>query len=145
VYIDPNAEPPGTRITRPSTAPAAGVVGAGLRDLVEAATAGNLRVDPATGAATIQAIHAVKDQVDALRRLGTQPADGLGGGYARQVDQFNEEWTVRGSGSAAEVMEQFSEQLDRLVTAVEQSMATYLAADESGARHLEQVRPDFGG
>ena len=137
MYIDPNATD--TQSTSPSSAPG-GVAGSSLDDIVVAAGSGNLRVDQATGAATIQAITAVQEQVDALRRLAS--ADGgtrLGGGYAERVDRFNREWTVAGPGSAAEVMEQFSDQLHRLREAVRQSMAGYRASEDSAIRHVSQA------
>ncbi|MCT2582621.1 hypothetical protein [Actinophytocola gossypii] len=138
MYIDPNAAPPEEQTTRPSDASLGGVVGAGMRDLIKAVTIGNLRVDPVTGAATIDAIRSVRDQVDILRRLAQADGNGLGGGYARQVEAFNKEWALEGT----EVLDRFSEQLDRLGEAVAQSMSTYLAADESGAAHVASVRPD---
>lgn len=141
MYIDPNARDKDaeTQTTSPSSAPG-GMAGSSLNDIVAAAGSGNLRVDQATGAATIQAITAVQEQVDTLRRLAS--ADGgtrLGGGYAERVDRFNREWTVAGPGSAVEVMEQFSDQLHRLREAVRQSMAAYEASDASGARHVRRA------
>jgi hypothetical protein len=136
VYIDPNV--PDVHSTRPSSAP--GVVGSSLDDIVDAAGAGEVRVDRATGAATIQALAAVQEQVDTLRRLASAEADTrLGGGYAQRIDRFNREWTVAGAGSAAEVMERFSEQLGRLKEAVRVSMAAYQASDANGERQVERA------
>jgi hypothetical protein len=140
VYIDPNAGAPEEQTTRPSAAHLGGIAGAGLRDLIKAVTIGDLRVDPATGAATVDAIRAVRDQIDVLRRLDPRDDGGLGGGYAEQVEWFNREW----AGEGTEVLDRFSEQLDQLGEAVTQSMSTYLTADESGVAHVESVRPDSG-
>jgi hypothetical protein len=136
VYIDPNV--PDSQSTRPSSA--MGAAGSSLNDLVMAAGLGGLRVDQATGAATIQALTAVQEQVDTLRGLAAAECDTrLGGGYAERIDRFNREWTVAGAGSATEVMERFSEQLGRLREAVRLSMAAYQASDASGERQVERA------
>ncbi|GAB3461198.1 hypothetical protein [Actinophytocola sediminis] len=134
MYIDPNVPAGGS--TRPSSA-VGGEVGSTLHDLELAAGTGNLRVDELTGAATIQAITVVQEQVDTLRQLASAQADTrLGGGYAERIDQFNREWTVAGAGSATEVMDRFSEQLGRLREAVQLSMAAYQSADADAAQRF---------
>lgn len=137
MYVDPNAPVPDTQSTRPSSAMPLGDAGAGLGELIEAADSGNLRVDEATGAATIQAIRSIQDNLDAYRRLtgNTQ----LGGGYAEQIDQFNRAWAVDGEDSAAAIMRRFDDELCRLREAVEKCLATYEATDDSGERRVNQA------
>lgn len=138
MYVDPNASAPDTQTTRPSSVAPLSEVGAGLGDLVEAASSGSLRVDEATGAATLAAIASIQDQLDAVRRIVATSADGgsrLGGGYAQQIGRFNREWAVDGEA----VMDRFATELGRLREAVEMCMTTYRAADEGGERRIDQV------
>lgn len=137
MYIDPNAT--GTQSTRPSSAPA-GLAGSSLSDIIGAVGDGRVRVSEVTGNATIQAITAVQEQVDALRRMASGDGETrLGGGYAERIDHFNRGWTVAGPGSATEVMDRFSEQLGRLREAVRQSMSAYRAAESDAVGHVDRA------
>lgn len=148
MYIDPHAPLPGAQTTSPSSAaPApAGVAGSSLDAIIHAADNGTLRVDPATGDATLAALTAVEEEISRYRRQGTRYGMGgtrLGGGYAEQIDRFNGEWTSSGAGSAFEVMDQYVEQLGRLREAVRKSMATYRATDEASEQGI--TRAGTGG
>lgn len=134
MYVDPNVpEPQGTRA---SSAPG-GVAGSSLNDILLAADLGALRVDQVTGTATIQAITAVQEQVDTLRRMASVDGETrLGGGYAERIDQFNREWTVAGAGSATEAMDTFSERLGQLREAVRLSMAAYQTSENDAVRDV---------
>jgi len=137
MYVDPNA--PEARTVRPD-AVNEGLVGSALDGIVEAAGNGEVRVAQLTGTATMQALTAVQEQVDTLRRLASGDADTrLGGGYAERIDRFNRDWTVAGDGSAAEVMDRFSEQLGRLREAVALSMAAYQAADSDAENKVDNA------
>jgi hypothetical protein len=148
VYIDPNAPPPDldTQSTRPSSSSGPGAIGSSLGDLVEAASSGALRVDYATGDATIRALDEIRDELDTYRRLVTQhrigPGSRLGGGYGEQIDEFNREWTVGDKGSVAEVLDTFRTELARMREAVQRSMVTYEASDQHGVEHLRRAEGD---
>lgn len=107
------------------------MIGSSLNDVVAAANSGSLRVDPATGDATIRAITDIPAELnEVVRRMsrgGRQTK--LGGGYAQQIDSFNREWTMFGVGSAAGALEQFRRELLRLEDAARKCMATYQASD----------------
>lgn len=142
MYIDPNASTPNTQPTTSGTGTGVGgVIGSSLNDVIAAANSGSLRVDPATGDATIRAITDIQAELnEVVRRMsrGSRQTK-LGGGYAQQIDSFNQEWTVSGDGSAAGALEQFRRELLRLEDAVRKCMATYEASDAAGVRYIGQV------
>lgn len=137
MYIDPNATAP----TAQATGAAMGRAGSSLDDIVTAANNGTLRVDPATGDATIRALTDIQREIDqaVLRTSRGSRSSRLGGGYAEEIDRFNREWTESGEGSADGALRQFQQELLRLEEAVRKSMATYEAADAAGVRHLGRV------
>jgi hypothetical protein len=137
VYIDPNAPAP----TAGTPAPM-GSAGSSLTDIITAANNGTLRVDPATGDATIRALTDVQDEISRYRRkavgdsfAGTR----LGGGYAKEIDQFIQDWTISGQGSAVEVMVAYVEELDKVKEAVRKCIATYQNTDAGGAALINEA------
>ena len=116
MYIDPNAPAPSAR--------GAGAAGSSLTDIVTAANNGTLRVDPATGDATIRALTDIQDEIDqaVLRTSRGSRSSRLGGGYAEEIDRFNSEWTASGEGSADVALRQFQQELLRLKEAVRKSV-----------------------
>ncbi|OLF09407.1 hypothetical protein BLA60_19755 [Actinophytocola xinjiangensis] len=134
MYVDQNAT---EGRSDPSGTTDAGMAGSGLDGIVEAAGTGQVRVAQLTGTATMQALAAVQEQVDTLRRLASGESETrLGGGYAERIDRFNRDWTVAGDGSATEVMDRFSEQLGRLREAVALSMVAYQDSDSDAEHHV---------
>ena len=132
MYIDPN-------VPAPTTAGAAmGSAGSSLTDIVTAANNGTLRVDPATGDATIKALRGIWDEIEQTRRRmarsGRQTK--LGGGYAQQIDSFNEQWTTGADGSALGTLTEFQSELRRLEEAVRKCMVTYEHDDAESAENL---------
>lgn len=143
VYIDPNAPPPNTQPTSTGTAPG-GMAGSGLSEIVHAAHSGLLRVDPATGDATIRALTDVQEEVGRyLRNLTSQGRTGtrLGGGYAEQIDEFNKGWSTSGPGSAFDVLSEYVGELERLKEAVRASMVTYQNTDAESAARVNAAGP----
>lgn len=137
MYVDPNAPAPGVQ----ETGNMVGRAGSSLADIVTAANNGTLRVDPATGDATIRALTSVRDEIEqALRRMargGRQTK--LGGGYAQQIDSFNQEWTSGANGSALMMLTDFQSELLRLEEAVRKCMATYERDDAAGAENIRRA------
>jgi hypothetical protein len=138
VYIDPNAPAP----TAPEPGAAMGSAGSSLTDIITAANNGTLRVDPATGDATIRALTDIEDSIELYRRrLDNAGLSGtrLGGGYAKEIDRFNGDWTMSGPSSAMDVMIQYVAELKRLKEAVRKCMATYEHADAEGAAKVTEA------
>jgi hypothetical protein len=138
VYIDPDAPAP----TTPDPTAAMGSAGSSLTDIVTAANNGTLRVDPATGDATIRALTDVQDEISRyLRKASGDSFAGtrLGGGYAKEIDQFIQDWTISGQGSAVEVMTAYVEELDKLKEAVRKCIATYQHTDAGGAKLINEA------
>jgi len=137
VYIDPNAPAPPAK----GLGAAVGNAGSSLSDIVTAANNGTLRVDPATGDATIRALSSIWDEVEQARRRmargGRQTK--LGGGYAQQIDSFNQEWTTGANGSALATLTTFQNELRRLEEAVRRCMATYEHDDAVGAENIRRA------
>lgn len=134
MYIDPNAEAPSKENPASTTV---GSIGSALSDIEAAANSGALRVDPATGDATIRALAEIEDSIEVYRRrlhrTGTSGSR-LGGGYAEEIDRFNNEWTDGGPNSAMDVMTRYVSELRRLKEAVRKSMVTYENSDARGAK-----------
>ncbi|MPZ82023.1 MAG: hypothetical protein GEV28_17175 [Actinophytocola sp.] len=145
MYVDPNASTPNTQPTTTGAGTGVGgMIGSSLDGLVEAATTGRLRVDQATGDATIKALTDIQDEVNRyVRRGGSVVTVGtrLGGGYAEQIDRFIQDWTSTGANSAVTIMNEYVKELERLKEAVRKSMATYEQADEGGAAHINAAGP----
>lgn len=138
MYIDPNATAP----TAQGTGTTVGRAGSSLDDIVTAANNGTLRVDPATGDATIRALTDVQDEISGYLRKSSGDAFGgtrLGGGYAEEIDQFIQDWTISGQGSAVEVMTAYVTELDKLKEAVRKCIATYQNSDAAGARLINEA------
>ncbi|OLF08637.1 hypothetical protein BU204_34055 [Actinophytocola xanthii] len=100
-------------------------------------------MDRETGDATVRALDQIRDEISTHRRLvdSTQLTGGtrLGGGYAERIDKFIADWTVGESGSVAQVLTTFEEELAKLREAVQRSMATYEASDRGGVEHLRRA------
>ncbi|OLF04333.1 hypothetical protein BU204_37785 [Actinophytocola xanthii] len=100
-------------------------------------------MDRETGDATVRALDEIRLRMDSYRRLVVATKSGggtrLGGGYAEQIDEFNREWTVGDTTSAAQVLATFDAELTKLSEAVRRSMATYEASDLAGVEHLNRA------
>jgi hypothetical protein len=108
---------------------------------VDAATSGRLRVDQATGDATIKALGDIQVGLVSVRarlQRAARPTR-LGGGYGERLDRFNQEWAVDGEGSAMDVLEKFQKELEQLKVAVRKSMETYQRDDAGGAQHIARA------
>lgn len=138
MYIDPNAPAP----TAEGTESAMGSAGSSLTDIVTAANNGTLRVDPATGDATIRALIDVQDEISrCMRKASGDSFAGtrLGSGYAKEIDQFIQDWSISGQGSAVHVMTAFVAELDKLKEAVRKCIATYQNTDAGGAQLINEA------
>jgi hypothetical protein len=111
-------------------------IGNTIGDMMAAAEAGAFAVSPDTGAAIIKQLTAVQDQVTELQRTGAFASFGklrLGGGYATDIAAFNEQ--VR--DETGPLLQQFSEELELLKTAVGKSVAKYTGTDSGSQRSID--------
>ncbi len=119
--------------------PSAGKAGSALESVFYGVVAsGSLKVDPHTGEATLKFLAQVQDVVDTMRRrtgdVGTRTP--LGGGFGEQVGAFNQGLADGAPGSAQDVLETFSRELDLLKDTVRRSMESYVATDGANARTI---------
>lgn len=121
----------------PNTGPLGGIfqLGATVQSLVAAAGAGQISIAPDVGDAIIKQLTSVQDSAETMVRDTGQVAlrAPLGGGYAEQISEFNEQLATGGPNSAKEVLTKFSKEIDVLKQAVAASMANYGRTDTGNA------------
>jgi hypothetical protein len=118
-----------------------GQIGATVDELFAAAEAGQFAVNPDTGAAIIKQLTQVQDQVRDMKMTGTtiNANQRLGGGYATNIAQFNQQ--VNHDGQAT-VLEKFGNELEQLKAAVQRSMANYGVTDAQSGRKIDSAGGD---
>ena len=121
--------------------PSGGKAGASLETVYGAAVSGALKVDPQTGDATLKFLGDAKDMVEKMNRVARQVsvATPLGGGFGKEIGEFNQRLAAGGSNCAQELLTRFSQELDRLMAAVSMSMQSYQALDGANAHRLSKV------
>jgi hypothetical protein len=124
--------------------PSGNKAGASLDTIYGAATSGALKVDPHTGDATLKFLGEVQEMTSKMlsqvNEVGVRTP--LGGGFGDEIGAFNQRLANGGSSSARDVLTKFSEELERLKTAVSESMKSYLATDSANARSLARAGGD---
>ena len=113
-------------------------IGATVGDFVAAAETGAFAVSPDTGAAIIKQLNEVQDQVAEMKNTGFAGgvSQRLGGGYATDIAQFNQQVNEDGPGK---VLSNFAEELEQLKVAVSRSIANYGTTDGSNRRQVDSA------
>lgn len=117
---------------------------ASMSEVLAAAQAGQVQVDPAAGEAAIAALDRVKELVEEMQRKVHRldvPMP-LGGGYAEEISLFNQRLAVGGPNSAEEVITAHLQELEACKEVVRLSMAAYQEADTEAARLVEDAGAD---
>jgi hypothetical protein len=125
--------------------PSAGRIGASLEKVFGDATSGALKVDPATGEATLKFLNAVQELTEKMRLLAKEAGipTPLGGGFGEKIGNFNQKLSAGGENCAQEILAKFSRELESLKEAVSMSMRNYLEMDGDNARIV--TRAGAGG
>jgi hypothetical protein len=115
-----------------------GNVFASVDELFAAAEAGQFAVSPDTGAAIVKQLTDVHDQVNQMKSTGTYgvTSQRLGGGYATNIAQFNQQVNQDGQGT---VLQKFMDELEQLKSAVQRSMANYGNTDSASGRRIDSA------
>ncbi len=116
--------------------PSAGRIGASLETVFGAATSGALKVDPATGEATLKFLGDVQELTDKMARLAKEAGipTPLGGGFGEKIGNFNQRLSTGGQNSAQYILAKFSQELESMKEAVSLSMRNYRETDADNAR-----------
>jgi hypothetical protein len=105
--------------------------------VLAAAEAGQFAVDPHTGAAIISRLTQIQDRVAEMRMTGSMAQlNGLrlGGGYATDVAAYSQQVT---SDGVKDTLLNFTEELEKLKTAVSKSTGAYIGSDQEGKRQVD--------
>jgi hypothetical protein len=110
----------------------------GVDSLMAAAEAGQFAVSPDTGIRILQQLTNVQDQVTDMKSAGAlgNVNQRLGGGYATNVAQYNQQVNNEGGHT---VLAKFSDELEKLKTAVQRSMGNYGATDTQSGKNINSA------
>lgn len=107
-----------------------------INDMMAAADAGAFAVSPDVGQEVVKQLTKIQDRVAEMRMTGFRGSyqQRLGGGYATDVAAFNSKVNEEGPGK---LLDQFTEQLVQLKTAVSKSIAHYSSSDSGNRQRVE--------